>query len=260
MMSAQALPVTKVLFDLRLMPDQIPLFKTEILHLQDPGKDIWHNHLASREDHDFERGVRIKKGRVMGSNYQRYPLIQFRTELVNKRYHACLWGIGEGSSEIKSFLDRKKEILIGKGREQLQLRVIDLQDNLCYPPLVWTDIRFKKYSLTHFLPFNEDRYREFRSKIFFADKLELIERMVAHNLNLFVQDFFPDTAQLDRLTVRALDLKGFKTAKYRPKKSLETLNYVSVDMHIGINADFASELSIGNLKSLGYGILRHLKE
>lgn len=259
-MKSKSQPMIKVVFDLVMKPHEIPLFKTEILHLQDPKKDIWHNHVSNPEDMDFEKGIQVRTGRIIGKNYERYPMIQYRTELVNKRYHACLWGVGPGCDEIRGFLKGKDHILIGKAPDLFRVNVIELQEDWFDEFKVLPGMQFRKYSLTHFLPFNEDRYKEFKTKFFFVDKLELIERMACHNLRLFIHDFFPDTPGTEKLTVKALDLKGFHTAKYRPKDDSDTLTYVSVDMHIGINAVIPAEISIGNLKSLGYGILRPLKK
>ncbi len=62
------------------------------------------------------------------------------------------------------------------------------------------------------------------------------------------------------LTVKTLDLKAFKTAKYLPKTGNETLSYVSVDLQVGINAELPDEIALGQLVSLGYGTLRRLRK
>ncbi|MBK9270713.1 MAG: hypothetical protein IPM48_03880 [Saprospiraceae bacterium] len=257
---SQQIKTIQAIFNLVLRPHEIPFFKKEILHLQNPKNDVWHNHIVEQEDHDFEQSVNVRNSKIQGKNLRRYPQIQFRTEYHMGHTCACLWGIGKGADEIVKFLKKKPAFEIPWGRGRVNLHLLDLIEQKMDPPKIWNQISLKKYSLTHFLPFNEDRYKEFKSKLFFVDKLELIERMATHNLVLFMEEFFPEQKDHFKITAKTIDLKGFKTAKYHPKDSPDPLTYVSVDLHLGINADLPAGISIGNLKALGYGILRPVED
>lgn len=248
----------KVIFDLPIRPDQIPAFKKEILHLQDPGNDVWHNHVVENEEASTESATH-EPNQIMATNYFRYPLIQFRSEKINGRGYACLWGIGNGVEEINQFINRSNQfpiIFYGQKQKITVKYVREMQGIDCK---ILKEEPFAKYSLTHFLPFNEDRYKEYKSLTYFSEKLELIENLIANNLNLFAEQFQWKLPKSFAFKVRTLDLKGFKTAKYQPKQDTDPLTYVAVDMHVEINAEIPMDISIGNLKSLGYGILRTLK-
>ncbi len=243
-------PIAKILFDLSITPDQISDFKREILHLQDKGKDIWHNHIVEKEDMGIEgSGNELS----MAGNYKRYPLIQFRAEKYGQRYLACLWGMGKGAEEIMHFLNNWNENELNiewKGRQYSLMWKNVLEDKEQTLEML-PNMQLVPYTLTHFIPFNERRYKEYKQIWFFADKLRLIEQLIESNLQLFAEAIDWQDGMHNQFIVKAIDIKAFRTVKFKKE-----LSYVSVDMKVGINALLPGEISLGNLKAVGYGILR----
>jgi hypothetical protein len=249
----------KIIFDLPIRFHEIPLFKKELLHLQNPKQDVWHNHVHDMDELDQEKSFKLIRIKEKQANFIRYPKIQFRAERVKTKTYASVWAIGEGVSTLKEFIDICTNYKIPWYNTSYQLApgYIGVIDD--FKIELFNDLRLNEYSLTHFLPFNEDRYKQFKSLRFFDDKLKLIEQMILQNLYVFFESFNVQIPEKFAITVKTLDVKGFNTVKYKPKNSDETLSYVAVDLLVGINALLPPEISLGNLKALGYGILRPLQ-
>lgn len=241
----------QVIFNLPIGPELIPKFKREVLHLQDPKNDIWHNHVV----HDEYSESLDNMSNIQGKNYRRYPLIQFRSERYAEINYACIWAVNEGVDELMNFILSGRYKAFSWNGRTYPISILDIKESTGTINVSMDTYNFHSYSLTHFLPFNEDRYREFKDAYRFIDKLSLIEQMIQQNIGLFAEEFDLNLSRED-IKVETLDIKGFKTARYKLKAQDRSLPFVSVDMMVGINAVIPSGLSIGNLKSLGYGILR----
>lgn len=254
------LPTFKVVYGLGLRPDMIPQFKKEILHLQDPRQDVWHNHFDAAEPDEVEYGGRKLVHANGSGNLVRYPRIQFRFEQMGRTPLAAIWGVAQGAGALRQFVEQQPEPVIRWGGNALQLQIVEAQSENFDLHFRDTGLRLIPYSLSHYLPFNEERYQEFRKLLFFQDKLALIEHLVGQHLRNFAEAVGWEALSHRVLTVKTLDLKAFKTAKYLPKTGNETLSYVSVDLQVGINAELPDEIALGQLVSLGYGTLRRLRK
>ncbi|MEI2694064.1 MAG: hypothetical protein V9E90_03255 [Saprospiraceae bacterium] len=252
--------ILKVVFNLKILPSQIPHFKREILYLQHRGADVWHNHvvddicLAGEHKSDLEEVSR------QGKNYRRYPRIQYRIEKLQGQYFACLWGIAEGAEALEEFIYSGKLNQFSWMGKNYILRVQDsCTYRFNYPKMLNADNLYP-FTLTHFLPFNERRYQEFKSFYLFCEKLELIELLIRDHISLLAEQLAWADFNSEQLIVRTLDLKGFNTVKYIPNQCERSLRFVSVDMKIGLNCQMPPGIAIGNMTSLGYGILRPARQ
>lgn len=248
--------IIRVVFDLKIRPSQIPNFKREILHLQDKKADVWHNHIIDdsttygehRSDHD---GLTIQ-----GSNYRRYPKIQFRAEKIGDNFFACLWGIADGADAVSEFIHSGRLIQFCWKGSPCCLKVLDNRFYKFSSPFLSPNDNLVSYTLTHFIPFNERRYLEFKSCFLFREKLNLIESLIGDHISLLAEQLNWNKFNSSHLQIATLDLKGFNTVKYMPRNTDYALRFVAVDMIVGLNCQLPPGIAIGNMTSLGYGILR----
>ncbi|MBK9107294.1 MAG: hypothetical protein IPM92_02650 [Saprospiraceae bacterium] len=250
----------KIIYNLPLRPDEIPHFKKEILHLQDPTEDIWHNHLEEIDDLKNNTQQKIIKTGMGKANYLRYPLIQFRSELIGRHFYASIWAVAKGVNVLNSFVKKNPEPKIRWGHSKIKLKLFEEFQIEKTKVKMLPGLNFLPYTLTHFLPFNEEgAYKQFKAEQFFEDKLRLIENKIKDSLTHFAESVEWDSEHGKPFRAKVMDFKGFRTAKYRPKQNNEILTYVSADLIAGINAYLPPEISIGSLKALGFGVLRPLR-
>ncbi len=254
----------QVVFNLKIEPHLIPLFKKEILHLAKPWENQWHNHAHEKDDVSA-----IKAGKIIyGRNIERYPSIQFRTEAENtgsgKIYRACIWSINEGVKLLRELeLSGALNNFSWKGRTfKLKPREdFNGEQILHFPALkILPKYQLREYSLMRILPFDRKAFNLYKKTEFFSDKLRLLEDQVKNQVILFARSYHQEKVNESNLVLRILDISKFEPSYYQPKEEqVERLSYLGVDLLVGMNVELPEGIGLGKHKALGYGVLRRRK-
>lgn len=220
-------------FDKPLRKHEISAFRKRVWGFVGMGNDLFHNHI-------------IQNGRITG-NLERYPMIQFRTF----KGKANIWAVNEGVDAVRkcliensNFLPLAEPLMMQHGYE------------VCVLP----EGERRLYKLFGYVPFDKRSYGEYKSALSMRERLGILERILTNHLVLFAYGVGWMVTPEMRLVVEIHDITGIGRAPYMVAKTQEVLEYMSFDLSFYVNAELPDQAGIGNLKALGYGLLKRWDE
>lgn len=188
-------------------------------------------------EHDWFHNHNNHEG---GSGYHyRYPLIQYRYQ----GGYPSIICLQHGIEEIQRLFAKPDWTIDLKGRA-LPLGIKNIQIKEVNVGLT---AEMRPYSLTHWLPFNEQNYHAYRAMDYERDRLELLERILTGNI-LGMADGIGWVIEGD-LLVRIQRIVKTKIVTYKGTKMM------AFNLDFGVNATLPYLASVGKGVSVGFGVL-----
>lgn len=219
-------------FDTPLEKHQISDFRKKVWSFVGMGNDLFHNH-------------KLENGRIVG-NLQRYPLIQFRT------YKGCanIWAVNEGVPALRALVENPhflplKDSLVAQ--HDFEIAVLPLQEK-------------RLYKLFGYVPFDKDNYRAYKQADTMQQRIALLEKVLTSHLVLFAYGVGWNLAKDTPIEVVLHDITHIGRAPYTVASTQERLEYTAFDVSFYVNMVLPDQAGIGNLKALGYGLLKTWEE
>lgn len=209
-------------YDTHLRQHEIKLFRGAIVAEPGNSDDILFH------DHDGD-GLRYA-----------YPLIQYKT--IDSR--AAIVAVGEGTDSLaRMTYPFTRELTIGTDRRPFTL----VQSMACSTDVEFTDTPLK-YSISQWLPLNNDNYREYAETNDISLRLDLLKRMLVGNILSFAKGIGLHLD--DQVEVALPRLPEAKPVTFKAQKML------SFNATFTVNLRLPSYIGLGKGSSIGYGTIR----
>lgn len=237
--------ITTISLNLPLKEKDIPLFRQAILNIEGISQEWYNNKKITKAGKE--------------SNLHRYPPIQFR---VLDGY-ATIWAINEGAKKLEADLKKKKLLtFFWEGRErtfQLIRHFTNASEEACYT----SPKKFYRYRLINYLPFSnntsgskeESTWQEYKNAATMYDKIAILERVLVSHLVLFSYAAGWQLAPKQRLKAKLADITSISTGYYKKHDKEKEKLYHKFDIVVELNALLPDGIALGNITSLGYGVL-----
>ena len=210
-----------LIFDIPLLPHQLPMWRGAIAEHAGWEEDAFHNHTGAKE-------------RV----HYRYPSVQYRS--IDGK--AALFAVGDGVEAVQNMLLASDGVLnMGKRSYRLLIEDFKHQD---YPLSMATET--KPYFLKNWLALNEHNYRAWEQKDALRDRIAQLEQILASNIISFAKGIHW------QLEVNMLQIQKTHKVKYHG------MDLVAFDVSFSANIDLPESLGLGKAGSHGFGVLSPL--
>ena len=174
---------------------------------------------------------------------------------------------------LEKDLKKKKLFSFFWEGEQRIFQVVKHFTNLSAEASYLSTGRFMNYSLCDYLPFSNNEkkeenknikfkttYEEYQSAKDFYGRIEILERVIISHLVLMSYGTEWELKPRQRLKVKLINILDIGEGFYKKQDPKRAKHYLKLDIQIAINADIPDGISIGNQKSLGYGVLEKVEE
>lgn len=213
--------ITTILFDNRISPHEIPLFRGCVIRLAD-GNPYFHNHTDS------------------GFAYS-YPMVQYKCLCG----HAAVVGVNEGADILLGLFRPGDSFPCQWGRKFLDMRVVSVRTEVCN---VGISDNPKVYLIDSWLPLNQNNYGDFCSAQSHEERLRILEKILTGNILSFAKGmrlFF------DRqVTCRILHLEEPEHTIY---KGVGMIGFSAV---FTSNVFLPENIGLGKSASLNHGTIK----
>lgn len=243
-MDLKSTPITAVVFNLPIFPNQLRYFRGAVIervmtlkHVFEAAgilTDLFHNHteqiaITSEIEQDLPDGR---------DTQFRYPLIQYKIRHQN----ASIIGIGEGAQALQLWLSLAGDQLILQGRA-IPLE-IHYHHHSGWSPKLGSKTVF--YRLNKWLPFNAQKFQEWKSREKLSDRVDLLDKLLWGHLFYFLEgvEVMVDRKSLN-IYLSTIDMMSFKDS-YGIKR-------LALDVTFGTNLLLPEEIGLGQGVSIGYG-------
>ena len=237
--------ITTISLNLPLKEKDIPLFKQAILSIDGISQEWYNNKKITKSNKE--------------TNLHRYPPIQFR---VLDGY-ATFWAINDGAKRLEADLKKKKLLtFFWEGREktfQVFRHFTNASETACYT----SPKKFVRYRLSNYLPLSSlaggsktrSTWEEYTNTATMLDKIKIIERVIVSHLVLFSYAAGWKLEASQKLKARLIDITGIADGYYKKYDKEKEKRYLKLDLVIELNALLPDGIALGNLTSLGYGLM-----
>ena len=212
-------------FDLELNYSDIYRFRSAVIETTRRKNDLFHNHSPN------------------GTIY-RYPLIQYKR--LNKK--AALLCIEEGIEGIQDFFTETNwQLNIGHNTHPVKVENLRVRQHRIG---VW-DKSFQ-YTLTRWLPLNQENYRKYHNLENFGQKIVLLEKILLANILSFLQGI--NLYVEEKIEIKIKHILNQRLENYKGQEmeafSLRFVTNVSLPNYIGL----------GKGSSSGFGTIKESSE
>lgn len=220
------LKLLKVQFDAKIAPYEVPAFRGAVI--EKVGREntlLFHNHL---DDTKY--------------NYN-YPLVQYKT-LYNNPSIVCL---GEGVEEIHKFFEKPSwDLTIGRKSHEMKIHRLDMNQ---FTMQLW-EKKFE-YSIFNWLPINQKNHQDYNQLDALAEKISFLENKLIGHLLAFAKgiDWFVE----DEIKVSITQFNEPHSIK------LKGVRMMAFDLKFKTNVFIPNYLGLGKSVSLGFGVVRQMK-
>ena len=234
--------ITTISFHLPLRESKIPLFKQSVLDIAGINQDIYNNKKTDKAGNQ--------------KNIHDYPVVQFR---VYDGF-ATIWAINEGAKQLEKDLKKKKlQTFFWDGKERF-FPVVRHFTNASETASYLSANKFMHYRLFNYLPLSPDSHKEYSKAKDIYEKISILERLIVSHLVLFSYAAGWVLKPKQILKAKLQDIKEIADGVYKKYDPQKTKHYLKLDLLVKINANLPDGISIGNQKSLGYGVLEKVEE
>jgi hypothetical protein len=217
--------ILTVVFDAEISGHELPAFRGAIVDKVGKANILFHNHL---DDKAF---------------LYRYPLIQYKR--IGKK--PCILCIDYGVDEIHKFFENDSwDVKISDRWLNMKIDRLNLNQ---FTMQVW-DRNFD-YSIRNWIALNQENYKRYNGLESLQEKIAFLEKTLTANILAFAKGI---DWQVDKqLNVKIKEMQSQRAVTLKEQKV------------IGFNLDFASNvflpdyIGLGKSVSLGYGLVKHLK-
>lgn len=237
--------ITTISLNLPLKESQIPLFKQAILSIEGISQE-WYNN---------KKITKIGKE----TNLHRYPPIQYR---VLDGY-ATIWAINSGAKKLEADLKKKKFLAFFWEGRQRTFQLIRHFTNASEEAAYTSTKKMLRYRLINYLPFSnhkaegkkESTWQEYSNAATMYDKIAILERLIVSHLVLFSYAADWQLQPKQKLKATIADIKNISWGYYKKSDKEKEKCFRKFDLEIELNALLPDGIALGNLTSLGYGVL-----
>ena len=230
-------------FQLKIKPQQIYDFRGAVIDLAGPENDLFHNR-------EYNKGV-------WGNPIERYPKIQYRVDDGS----ASLWAMEEGVKALKKIMKKGNIAAFEMYDVETPLQTIKEKENKGFVPAVTEDWHY--YHLRHFIPFNPEKYTEYRSKSTYKEKISIIEKIIVDEILLFSYAINWSIPKEQRVKVELCDILQKTVARLKTKSDTGDFFIAhpnSYYLQVRTNAALPDGIALGRHKAYGYGVLETTEE
>ncbi len=213
----------EVIFDLKIEPYEISVFRGAIIDLVGRDQVAFHNHIGENSYHF------------------KYPTLQYK----RNRDNASIFCIEDGIEELYALFNKKgNSIRIGSKTKNLNLKHISISQPFIQ---VW-DKRFS-YRIQNWLPFSQKNFPVYKSRESLAEQIQLLESILRGNILSFGKGI---NWTIDKeIKVSIIRIVREKSIKYK------NVRMKSFDIEFTSNVFLPSQLGLGKGASTGFGVIRH---
>jgi hypothetical protein len=214
-----------VQFDFPLQFNEINRFRGAIIKTTQGKNDLFHNHSGQR-------------------TIYRYPLIQYKC-LHGK---AALLCIEEGIEGIQVFFATTDwKLDIGNRKQPVKVEKLLVSQHRIG---VWR--RPCCYTLSQWLPLNQDNYKKYHQLKDFGQKIGLLEKILLANILSFLQGI--DLYVEERIQVKISDIFMQSLVSYKGQ------DMQSFTLKLETNISLPNYIGLGKGSSRGFGIVRMIQQ
>lgn len=237
--------ISTITLDLPLTADQIPLFRQAVLDIKGIDQELYNNKKTDQQGRE--------------THVHRYPPIQYRV----REGYATIWAINEGARRLEADI-RKKKILtfFWRGRER-SFHLIRHFNNTQEEAQYTSPRKYYRYRIINYLPFSNHEpqntkpgtWQEYKAAAAMTEKIDILERIIVSHLVLFSYAAGWPLKQKQKLKARLADITAISTGYYKKGHPDKEKRFLKMDLTVEINALLPDGIALGNLTSLGYGVL-----
>jgi len=233
-----------ITFDLAMKPQQIFDFRGAFIDMVRSSK------LTKQEKELFSNREEAPDG-SKGKAIERYPLIQYRWA----EGKALIWAMNEGVDAIKKLVKSKIFDQFTIQNQHVPLLVTHTSEKELVALRI-DEERAHLYLVFHFVPFGQDKEKEYHSMPTYIEKIKVLEQVLLNELVLLTYAVGMKTDK--KITVEIVDIIRKSNARYKTKNSdgsymvIEPQSYF---MKIRSNIVLPEGIAIGRHKAYGYGII-----
>lgn len=221
--SQYALQTTRVVFDFKLEPREMIVFRAAIANKVGFDHDLFHNHATNHSASEQKL-------------HYRYPLIQYQ---LDKR-RAAILGINEGAEELSRFLTDFDEQIFFK-RSFQKIRIQELQNATV---LLQALPDPKTYRLQNWIALNSDNLKTWSNTASYAERIIFLEKKLNNHLVAFYNKW---DWQRPEIKATILSMPILKHMVYKRMKCLV------FDLVFKANIELPNHIGIGKAVSEGFG-------
>lgn len=225
------LRLLSVAFDAHVPPWELPHFRAAVAHKVGLEHEWFHNH-------DNETG----------GFHLRYPLIQYKVDRKGDQFRPLLLCLQHGVEEAHHFFSQPDwGVRIGQRDVELRIARLDVHQHT----LRVTDAPLR-YRIHHWKPFNPENYQHYRSLTGLAEQYAYLESLLGSHIMAFASGVGWQITERFSLKITALlkqdwmEYKGIKVLGF-------TLDFEA-------NVALPSGIGLGKAVSMGYGVVRRVRE
>jgi len=208
-------------FDLNIKLNEINRFRGAVIKTTRGKNDLFHNH--------SNNGI-----------IYRYPFIQYKQ--LNKK--AALLCIEEGIEGIQDFFKETDwKLDIGLGKKPIKIENIRVRQ---YRIGIWEN-NFT-YTLSRWLPLNQDNYKKYHKLEDFNQKHTLLEKILLANILSFLQGI--NLYVEEQIKINIKHILSQRLEKYKGQ-DMQTFN-----IRFETNISLPNYIGLGKGSSSGFGILK----
>lgn len=240
--------ITTISINLPLAENKIHLFREAVLGIDGISQE-WYNNKKI-----------LKSGKEQ--NLHRYPPIHFRV----LDGFATLWAINGGAKKLEADLKKKLFLSFFWDGKQRNFQLIRHFTNASEEAAYTSPRKFYRYRLSNYLPFSNHKpgekklstAEEYKNAATLYDKIALLERVLVSHLVLFSYASGWQLAPRQKLKARLVDITNISDGYYKKNDKEKEKRYRKFDLLVELNAQLPDGIALGNLTSLGYGVLHRL--
>ena len=212
-------------FENEIKAYEVAAFRGAVISTAGKENTLFHNHLG--KDYRFS-----------------YPLIQYK-RIRNKPHLVC---IEDGVVDVHFFFENKQEgLMLGDRPYELMVENINLNR---FTMQVW-DKSFN-YFIQDWLPLNQKNYKEFKAIDSEMEQLEFLEKILRGNILSFAKGIDWNVDKEVKVRIKEIVRKNIIKVKNIPREAF-TLTFST-------NAFLPNHIGLGKNASLGFGVVRQLRE
>lgn len=224
MKTSKNIRLLTVSFDIQINHNEINRFRGAVIKTTKGKNDLFHNHSPN------------------GTIY-RYPLIQYKR--LDKK--ATLLCIEEGIEGLQDFFSETNwKLDIGDRRHPVKVENLRVRQHRIG---VWE--KSFRYSISRWLPLNQENYRKYHKLEDFGQKITLLEKILLANILSFLQGI--SLYVEEKIEVKITEIMVQRIEPYK-NQEMQAFN-----LKFETNVSLPNYIGLGKGSSSGFGVVKEIK-